>query len=73
MVYGILRAMAVQPDAQEKTVAYLAGQLSRLVKKMDTVLICFPEQGNGSLSQLMEQAVLRCDAIPVVWGADHRW
>ena len=73
LVYGILRAMAAQPDAQEKTVAYLAGQLSQLVKKMDTVLICFPEQGNGSLSQLMEQAVLRCDAIPVVWGADHRW
>ena len=47
--------MAAQPDAQEKTVAYLAGQLSQLVKKMDTVLICFPEQGNGSLSQIMEQ------------------
>lgn len=73
LVYGILRAMAAQPDAQEKTVAYLAGQLSQLVKKMDTVLICFPEQGNGSLSQIMEQAVLLCDAIPVVWGADHRW
>ena len=29
---------------------------------------------NFALSrQLMEQAVLRCDAIPVVWGADHRW
>ena len=59
LVYGILRAMAAQPDAQEKTVAYLAGQLSQLVKKMDTVLICFPEQGDGSLSHAMEQAVLR--------------
>ena len=65
--------MAEQPDAQEKSVAYLAEQLSQLVKKMDTVLICFPEQGDGSLSHAMEQAVLRGEAIPVVWGADHRW
>lgn len=73
MVYGILRDMAAQPRAQEETAAYLAEQLSGFVKKMDTVLVCLPEQGNGSLSHLMEQAVLQCEAIPVVWGADHRW
>lgn len=65
--------MAAQPRAQEETAAYLAEKLSGFVKKMDTVLICFPEQGSGSLSHLMEQAVLQCEAIPVVWGADHRW
>lgn len=73
LVYDILRDMAAQPRAQESTVAYLVEQLSGFVKQRDTVLICFPEQGEGSLSQLMEQAVLRCEAIPVVWGADHRW
>lgn len=65
--------MAAQPRAQAETVAYLAAQMSAIVKKMDTVLICLPEQENGSLSPLMEQAVLRCEATPVVWGADHRW
>lgn len=69
----ILRDMAAQPRAQEATVAYLTERLSGFLKKMDTVLICCPEQEAGSLSHLMEQAVLCCDAIPVVWGADHRW
>lgn len=73
LIYGALRDMAAQPYAQKRAVAYLAEQLSGFIKKMDTVLICFPEQGKGSLSQLMEQAVLQCEAIPVVWGADHRW
>lgn len=73
LVFDILRDMAVQPQAQEATVAYLSEKLSCFLKKMDTVLICCPEQETGGLSHLMEQAVLRCDAIPVVWGADHRW
>ena len=73
LFYESIWKMAVQPKEQEKTIAYLVKQLSRFVKKMDTVLICFPQQDPGSLSCLMEQAVLRCDAIPVVWGADHRW
>lgn len=73
LVYNVLRDMAARPQAQADTVAYLAGHLAGFVKKMDTVLICFPEQGSDSLSNLMEQAVLRCEAIPVVWGADHRW
>lgn len=73
LVYNILREMAARPRAQEETVAYLAECLNGIVKKRDTVLICFPEQGEDSLSQVMEQAVLRCEASPVVWGADHRW
>ena len=73
LFYDILREMAALPRAQEETVAYLAACLSGIVKKRDTVLICFPEQGENSLSQVMEQAVLRCEASPVVWGADHRW
>ena len=73
LFYDILRELAARPRAQEETVAYLAECLNGIVKKRDTVLICFPEQGEGSLSQVMEQAVLRCEASPVVWGADHRW
>ena len=73
LVYGVLRALASQPDAQKRTIAYLAEQMSGFIKKMDTVLICFPEQGSDGLNQLTEQVVLQCEAIPVVWGADHRW
>lgn len=73
LVCDILLEMAAQPCAQEKTVAYLAEKLSTFIKKMETVLICLPYQGAGCLSDLMEQAVLKCDAVPIVWGADHRW
>lgn len=73
LVYEILREIAAKPQAQEETADYLAEQLSKFVKKMDTVLICLPQQGNGSLSQVMERAVSRCNANPVVWGEDHRW
>lgn len=73
MVYDILTEMAAQPRAQEESVSYLVDHLSRFVKKMDSVLICFPQQQIGDLGHLMEQAVLLCEAVPVVWGADHRW
>ena len=73
LVYDILQDFAAQPEAQESSVSYLAERLSRFIKRMDSVLICFPQQEVGSLSHLMEQAVLMCEAIPVVWGADHRW
>lgn len=73
LVYEILREIAARPKAQKETVDYLAEQMSVFVKKMDTVLICLPQQGNSSLSHVMEQAVLQCNANPVVWGEDHRW
>lgn len=73
LVYDVFREMAAQPQAQERSAAYLAEHLSRFVKKMDTVLICFPQQGAGSLSRLMEQAVRLCGGRPVVWGEDRRW
>ena len=37
------------------------------------MLICFLEHKKGSIGHLMEEAVLRCEAIPVIWGPDHKW
>ena len=71
--YDILQEIAAQPQAQEDSCAYLVERLSRFVKKMETVLICLPQHGGGSLSHLMEQAVLQCGAVPVIWGTDPRW
>jgi len=73
MDYALLLQYAMQPRAQEETVAYLAEKLSSFVKRMDPVLICLPNQEPGSLSHLMEQAVLLCEGVPVTWGQDHRW
>lgn len=73
MDYALLQEYAMQPQAQEETVSYLAEKLSSFVKRMDPVLICLPNQEPGSLSHLMEQAVLLCEGVPVTWGRDHRW
>lgn len=69
----LLLQYAMQPQAQEETVSYLAEKLSHFVRRMDPVLICLPNQEPGSLSHLMEQAVLLCEGVPVTWGQDHRW
>ena len=61
------------PAVQEKAIAYLAEHLAKFLRKGERVLICFRCREEGSLSWLMEQAVLRCEAIPVVWGPDNLW
>lgn len=64
---------SMEPDAQERAIAYLTEHLSRFLKRNERVLICFLEHKEGNLSWLMERAVQRCGAVPVVWGPDHRW
>lgn len=61
------------PEALESSIAYLAEHLGKFLKKRERVLICFREHKKGDLSWLMEQAVLRCEGIPVLWGPDKRW
>lgn len=68
-----ISGLSTEPAAREDTVAYIAAHLEAFLKKGDKVLICFPNYSEGNLSWLYEQAVLRCDATPVIWGPDHRW
>ncbi len=62
-----------QPDRQDDTIEYLVEHLRNFVNKQERVLLCFHEYEPGSICWLMEQAVLRCGAIPVLWGPDRRW
>ena len=71
--YRNLVSLSMRPEMQERTIAYLAEHLGHFLKKQERVLICFMEHERGNLSWLMEQAALRCDAVPVIWGPDHRW
>ena len=61
-----------EPAAVEGTVSYLAEHLGRFLRKGERVLICFPCRDVYSLSWFMEQAVLRCQAVPEVWS-DNLW
>lgn len=71
--YWKIAELAAEPQAQEKTIEYLAEHLQNFLRKRERVLICFQEHKAGNISWLMEQAVRRCEADPVIWGPDHRW
>ena len=71
--YWQIAEMGMEARMQERTIEYLVEHLSRFLRKRERVLICFLEHKQGNLSWLMEQAVLRCEAVPVIWGPDHRW
>lgn len=71
-VYWKVIEKSREPEAQEKTVEYLGEQLGKFLRPGERVLICFPYREKGSLSSLFEQAVLRCQAVPVVWS-DLLW
>ena len=71
--YRELIALSREKEAQKKSVQYIAAHLSLFLKRNEKVLICFPEHEAGDLSDLMEQAVRSCGAVPVFWGPDRRW
>lgn len=61
------------PEFREKTIAYLAEHLGKFLKPRERVMLAFREHKEGNISWLMEQAALRIDVVPVIWGPDHRW
>lgn len=71
--YQAIVAEANAPQAREASIQYLAEHLGKFLRVGEHVLICFQRHEEGNVSWLMEQAVLRCNAIPHVWGQDKRW
>lgn len=71
--YQKLVEYSLEPHVQERSIGYLAEHLGKFLKKQERVLICFLEHKEGNLSWLMEQAAIRCGAVPVLWGPDRRW
>lgn len=72
-VFDKIAALSVEDAALERSCGYLCAQLGRFLRQKERVLICFPEHSRGSIGWLMEQAVLRCDAVPVLWGPEKTW
>ncbi len=71
--YRALAEMAGEPEELEASIGYLAHHLGLFLRQREHVLICFQTREKGGIGWLMEQAVLRCNAIPHVWGEDPRW
>ena len=68
-----MMALAESEPEAEKTVQYLTAHFKTFLKRGETVLICFSNERRHGLGWLMEQAVLRCGAAPLIWGPDYRW
>lgn len=66
-------ALAAEDVAAERTVCYIADHLRSVLKRGERAVICFSAEKKGGLGWLMQQAVLRCGGVPVVWGPDYRW
>lgn len=62
-----------EPEIREATIQYLAEHLGKFLKPRERVILAFREHKEGNISWLMEQAALRINAVPVIWGPDHRW
>lgn len=57
----------------EKRLDYLCTQMKQFLRKGERVLVCFPQQDSGVLSELICRAVECCGASAVHWGPDLRW
>lgn len=72
-MYRKLLKLCNEPEFREHTIEYLAEHLGKFLRPRENVMLAFRDRTEGSISWLMEQALLRIDAIPVFWGPDHRW
>ena len=72
-IFRTIESMRSTQEMREKTICYLAEHLGKFLKPRECVMLAFREHKEGNISWLMEQAALRIDAIPVIWGPDHRW
>ena len=61
------------PETREKSIEYLAEHLGKFLKSGECVMLAFRHHAPGTISFLMEQALLRLQAVPVIWEEDHRW
>lgn len=72
-MYREIVEKSMEPEALERSIVYLEEHLGAFLRKKERVLVCFQYHQEGDLSWLMEQAVLRCGAVPVVWGPQRTW
>ena len=68
-----LEELSTREENRENTIQYLAEHLGKFLKPRETIMLAFREHKVGNISWLMEQAALRIDAGPLIWGPDHRW
>lgn len=72
-MYRKLLEFSMRPEVQEQTIEYLAEHLGNFLKPRERLMLAFRDQSPGTICWLLEQAALRIDVVPVLWGPDRRW
>jgi len=72
-IYSRIVQLSQDPENLEKSIVYVESYLRKFLKHQERVLLCFPEHREGNISWIMEQAVQRCGAVPVLLDGDYRW
>lgn len=70
--YLEITELASQPESAARSVEYLQRHFRKFLRRKERVLICFTRE-ESAICQIFEQAVLGCEAIPLVLGEDRRW
>lgn len=70
--YIKITQLASEPDAVERAVQYLQQHISRFLRRRERVLILFTKE-ESTICGIFEEAVRRCEGIPMVLGDDRRW
>ena len=72
-VYQMILKQETTNDSLEATACYLVNKIKPFLSVLEPVLICLPDDGPASLGGLFKEAVLRCNAKPILWGPDYSW
>lgn len=70
--YMKITELAVQPDSLERATVYLQQNMQRFLRRGERVLICFAREA-PIICGIFEEAVRRCNCIPMILGEDRRW
>lgn len=71
-VYQRMTKLASTPEATEQAIEYMTSHMAQFLKERDKVLILSPDIPS-TVCRLIEEAVVRCGAVPQFLGEDHRW
>ena len=66
-------AAAREEENYARTVSYLADRLRQFLRRQERVLICYPDQGQYGMGNLVSRSVRELGGIPLMWGPDYRW
>ena len=68
-----IKAIMSTPEAIQQSLEFLTRHMGAFLRPQEKILICFPDDGEGSIGDLLTRAARKLGAIPVPLDGDYRW